>query len=240
MTEIETTTTIKLEGEVLNELFRKAMQPLEKLPAGSYFVYGSTALDAREGAPVYGAEKVRFKGLGKMRDIDVAVYDDAVGWEDVVGVAGDIYSQTEGRYCMDPHFIHCEGDRVEIKGISFPKNWLTTETVYMGDSPIQVVEPVSAILIRLLHGDPRVRDTKRIIHEIGLLPNIRALNDERIIFGLNNLVHSPNFPHVATVGVAKLVMGLLPTEIQESIRTRWRKKDLFLGTNPIRQQPEFL
>ena len=176
------------------EMFATALKPLGTLPADSYFIYGSTALDVREGRSVFGGEKVRFRGRDGMRDIDVGVFENTIDWNTIRDVAQGILDNTGGIYCMDPHLVRCNGELAEIKGAVFPRCWLSTEAVFMDGVELSVIEPIPALMIRLLHGDPRVRDTKRIIREIELLPNISALNDERIIYGLKEDLHLGDNP----------------------------------------------
>jgi hypothetical protein len=233
----------RIENLELGNRFINALAKIAKLPQKSYFLYGSSALSVIFKDPTFSDKKIRFKNLPALRDIDIAVFPE-IGWDQIIEIQQEVYAVSGGEYSLDAHSVPNAGneDLCSIKGVTIPRSWLTYSIIEYYGLKISILDPIPTLMLRLLHGEPRIRDTKRIMKELSLLKSYSELNDERILFAFKKIMEKPKPGKILMRGSARLVFGILPPPLIERVRSMYRKKyvDQHLGESMIRTNPENL
>jgi hypothetical protein len=225
----------------LKDNFFSAIEPISELPSDQYFIYGSTAQSIRSGQ-ILNRSKQRFLDIPPLSDIDLALFEDYFQWSEIMHLSQQVYDNSKSTFCLDPHFIKTDPENSSnsiIRGASLPKTWLLPIQYSFEGITLSLIDPTTSIMLRMLHADPRIRDTQIIIREMQILGNWR---DERLKFGISHLLNTPGFYKKAPLALTKLLLGLLPENTQEKLRLSWRnqKVDAHLGSSVIRYQAEHL
>lgn len=217
------------------------LEPIAQIDPDAYFLYGSSAQSVVSGR-ILSRPKERFADYPPLRDIDLAVFEGAMHWTEIQRIAQSVIQISNGEFCLDPHLIRNDPEipgNSKILNASVPSRWLAPKKVDYRDLQLSLIDPASALMIRMIYAEARIRDTRRIIAEIS---EIKDWHDERLRFGATHLLSTPNFRRKAPIATVKLLLGLLPESAQDQLRLYWRRKipDIHLGTGIIRNEPEYL